>query len=111
MTENILVAIITTIGLVIIAILDRTRRHALATRVQVENSHSTNLREESDERHAENTGRLLSIATDVTKIKGTLVDLLEADRRLSERMDVEHRRVDDLERTIPSNKPKGPSHG
>ncbi|MAT17194.1 MAG: hypothetical protein CMF56_01325 [Leifsonia sp.] len=32
---------------------DRTRRHAKASRMQVENSHSTNLRDELDERHAE----------------------------------------------------------
>jgi hypothetical protein len=48
MTE-VLVAIVTTGGLVVTALLaNRGRQHAKATRVQVQNSHSTNLREDLD---------------------------------------------------------------
>lgn len=58
------VAAIQQIGLILAALVtagftylgvqgDRTRRHAKASRAQVENSHQTNLRDELDERHAE----------------------------------------------------------
>lgn len=43
-------------------IANRGRQHAQAARVQVENNHSTNFREESDERHAENQRALKWIA-------------------------------------------------
>lgn len=53
MTE-VLVALIGGVALVVVAaISNRTRQHAKATREQVQNSHSTNLREELDERHGE----------------------------------------------------------
>jgi hypothetical protein len=43
-------------------IANRGRQHAQAARVQVENNHSTNMREEADERHAENVKALKWIA-------------------------------------------------
>jgi len=62
MTEATIVAVITTIGLVVVALIsNRSRQHAKAAREQVENAHSTNLREELDERHGENVDRLDSI--------------------------------------------------
>lgn len=46
-------------ALVVVALIsNRTRQHAKATREQVQNSHSTNLREEMDSRHVETNGKL-----------------------------------------------------
>lgn len=59
MSEAVVVAIVTTVGLVVVAIIsNRTRQHAKAARDQVQNSHSTNLRDELDNRHEENVGKL-----------------------------------------------------
>lgn len=59
MTESVVVAIVTTIGLIVVAVIsNRTRQHAKAARDQVQNSHSTNLRDELDTRHVENVGKL-----------------------------------------------------
>ena len=62
MTE-VLVATITSslsaVALVLVALIsNRTRQHAKAAREQVANSHSTNLREEMDERHEETNAKL-----------------------------------------------------
>lgn len=47
---EILVAGITALGLIIVAAVgERTRQHAKATREQVQNSHSTNLRDDLDD--------------------------------------------------------------
>lgn len=52
----VMVAIITGVPGVIAAVLaNRSRQHARAARVQVENDHTTNLREEGDSRHTEST--------------------------------------------------------
>jgi Mg2+/citrate symporter len=81
MTEQTTIALIGSAGLVlaafmsvIIAMLNRTRQHARATRDQVENSHTTNLREESDRRHSENTTRLVNLQVNVAHILGILTD-------------------------------------
>lgn len=65
MTEAVATTTITTVGLVLVALLgllaglqDRTRRHAKAARIQVENDHTTNMREEGDDRHHQNTRTL-----------------------------------------------------
>lgn len=50
-------AIVAAVGVIIVAILTtRTRTDARAARRQVENGHTTNLREELDERHEETRG-------------------------------------------------------
>jgi C4-dicarboxylate-specific signal transduction histidine kinase len=49
---EILVAGITALGLIIVAAVgERTRQHAKATREQVQNSHTTNLRDDIDRIH------------------------------------------------------------
>lgn len=66
MTDSVIVALIGAAALVVVAILTgrqnlRLRRietDAKATRTQVENGHATNMREESDERHSENSTKL-----------------------------------------------------
>lgn len=47
------------VALVMVALIsNRTRQHAKAAREQVANSHSTNLREELDDRHVETNAKL-----------------------------------------------------
>lgn len=47
------VAVVTAIGLILVAIVNRTRQHTKAVRTQVENDHEINFRDELDDRHAE----------------------------------------------------------
>lgn len=58
MMTELLVAIVGAVGLVAAALANRGRQHAKAARAQVENSHSTNFREEFDRRHEENSEKL-----------------------------------------------------
>lgn len=54
---QIVAAVVAAVGVVIVAIITtRVRRDTRASREQLENSHSTNLREELDERHEETRG-------------------------------------------------------
>lgn len=54
---QIVASIVAAVGIIIVAILTtRTRRDARASREQLENNHSTNLREELDKRHEETRG-------------------------------------------------------
>ena len=55
---EVLVALVGAVGLVGAALANRGRQHAKAAREQVQNSHGPNLREELDERHAENVAKL-----------------------------------------------------
>ena len=83
-----------------------TRRRVKRVQAQVENDHSTNMREEADERHAENAsalhwliGTVKTLVRDVGGIREDVRDL---------RADVRHERgrIDDLEDTItPKEKP------
>lgn len=60
---QIVAAVATAVGLVIVAVITtRTRHDARAARAQVENGHSTNLREELDERHEETRGWFRGLA-------------------------------------------------
>jgi len=94
MSDQVLVAVVTVLGTIIIAIMDRTRRHARATRAQVENNHSTNMREEGDTRHAQLLGELTGVKSD---LRG-----LRRDQSRSLDMIIKHEeRLDDLEQTHP----------
>jgi hypothetical protein len=87
MSDAVLVAIIsgsfTTLGGIILAILgwllsrrvNRIAEDTKATRVQVENDHPTNLREENDERHHENSTKLDTLIETVEAMKSSLVRL------------------------------------
>ncbi len=68
----IIAAIITTMGGLILAILNRTRQHAKATREGVENSHDTNLRDDLDGKVEVIVGRLKELATDVGGIRSDI---------------------------------------
>jgi hypothetical protein len=90
MTEGVLVAIVTVLGGVLIALIERTRRHARAARTQVENSHATNFRDESDERHRETIRRLDDIAADVRGLRRDI-------GRHADQLATHERRIDELE--------------
>lgn len=94
MTE-ILVAIVGTAGLILVALIgNRARQHAKATRDQVENSHTTNLREEADDRHRELVRRLEGVASDVRGIRRDL-------GRHTDHLTDHEKRLDLIERTQP----------
>lgn len=76
-----------------------TRRRIKRVQAQVENDHTTNMREEADERHTENTTTLQTIVRDIGGIRGDL-------RALRSDLTHERDRIDDLEDTInPKEKP------
>lgn len=62
-------AIIAAALVVIIPLLWKTRKDAKASKEQLVNSHATNMREEQDERHQENIGRLGRLEHSVHKIE------------------------------------------
>lgn len=79
MPETVLVAIIGGAQAVIIAFvgvlnarIGRVSKDSAATRAQVENDHSTNLREEADDRHKETRGLLHGLARDIGGIRQEL---------------------------------------
>lgn len=111
MTE-ILVALIGSVGLITVGLLaNRGRQHAKAARDQVENHHNTNLREEADDRHAENKAllenvlervsgvddRLAGVKSDIRGLRRDVGRLYDADRTHEER-------IHDLEKTQPPNR-------
>jgi hypothetical protein len=64
MSEGVLVAMITgmvAIYGVTIPLLVSTRKHAKTASDQVTNSHATNLRDDLDEKHSDNAGRIVKI--------------------------------------------------
>lgn len=102
MTEAVTALLVALIGAGVLS----TRRRIKRVQAQVENDHTTNMREESDERHAENSralkwlvGTVKTLVRDVGGIRQDLRDL---------RGDLTHERdrIDDLEDTInPKEKP------
>lgn len=92
---EVLVAIIGGAGLIAVALIsNRTRQHAKATRAQVENDHTTNLREEGDDRHRELVHRLEGLASDIRGLRRDVGRLTDTDHD-------HEKRIDDLERTQP----------
>lgn len=94
--ESLTAIIVALVGAGVLGIRRRVKR----VQAQVENDHTTNLREEQDERHAENSralhwlvGTVKTLVRDVGGIRQDLRDL---------RADVRHERdrIDDLEETL-----------
>jgi len=85
------------------------RQHAKATRNQVENSHTTNLREEQDDRHREAMDALADMRRHVdTRFDAQAADIRGVRRdigRLADRDDNHEGRIHDLETTQPKEKP------
>lgn len=119
---GIAVALIAAIGGVAIAVLNRARQHAkvaaensTVVKNEVKNDHTTNLRDESDERHAEilrELGRVIEIQkthgrqieglnTSVGGIRDELRGMREDDRQQREELDEERGRIRALEDTQP----------
>lgn len=75
------------------------RSRVKSVQAQVENDHTTNMREEQDERHKENSSLLRSVVRDIGGIRQDLRDL---------RSEVRHERdrIDEIEDTInPKERP------
>lgn len=110
MSENLLTTLVGAGQAILVALIGAgvlsTRRSVKRVQAQVENDHTTNMREEQDERHAENTralswlvGTVNNLVRDIGGIRQDLRDL---------RADVRHERdrIDVLEDTItPKEKP------
>lgn len=70
MTPEIWIALIAAGASIVAAgIANRGRQHSKAARVQVENSHTTNLRDEQDGRHGEILAALEEVKSDVSGMK------------------------------------------
>ena len=84
-TGLVLVALVTALGAILVALLNRTRQHAKAAREQVENNHPKNLRDEQDERHGENVSRLDSLERGQLQLQravGSIQDHLGIERTM-----------------------------
>lgn len=100
MTPEIWIAIIAAVAALASAgIANRGRQHSKAARVQVENSHTSNLREESDDRHIEIMAAISDVKQDQAGMKS---DIRGIRRDLGRHSD----QLRDLERTQP--RPKDP---
>jgi hypothetical protein len=76
---QIVASVVAAVGLVIVAVLGSgVRRDARVSREQLENSHSTNLREELDERHEETRGWFRSLARVVAGLAVAVAGVIAA---------------------------------
>lgn len=112
------VAVVTVIGLIAVAILNRTRQHAKAVRYQVENDHSTNLRDDADKYHGETAAKLDalvdavaslgrsvgSVRDDVRQVRDELQGEREDRLELRRELLAERERISALEDTQPSRR-------
>jgi len=102
MSDTVLVALIGLTGTIASILLsarinvkvNRVGRDARAARVQVENNHSTNLREEGDERHVENSTKLDTILEEIKSLRGSV-------SRLWQRTDKQNDDIHELQLTQP----------
>lgn len=100
MSDPVSVAVIAALQSVVLLIvgallngkIKRVGKDAKAARVQVENGHTTNLREEGDERHEQNAGKLDTILEEIHLLRGSV-------RRLWRRSDEHTDQINDLEQT------------
>jgi len=126
------VSIVSAIGIVAVAILNRTRQHTKQTRdnaesaatnaataainsevikAEVKNSHDTNLREESDERHKVLMSTL-ELVVRTQQLQGKSIHSVQRDvgglrgdvRELRSNLEAERERIRDLEDTHPHAK-------
>lgn len=107
MTEGVLVAIIGGTQAVVVALIsalmvrfNKVRRDTQATRENVVNDHTINLRDENDQRHVEVTRALRDIGRDIGGVRQELRGLRETDRALDRRVTT----LEELEMTDPGRK-------
>lgn len=107
-------------GLVFLGIVvQSTRKHARSAdqnaaeaRDQVTNNHSTNLREEADERHTENAEKLDILAAGQEHLIEEMTSIRRSVRRLWERSDKHSDQITDIYSTQPRlNIPPMPGRG
>lgn len=77
-----------------------TRARVKRVQAQVENDHSTNMREEADERHKENASALQWLVNTVKTVVRDIGGLRQDIRDLRADITHERGRIDDLEDTI-----------
>lgn len=94
MTDPVIVALIGGAQAVIVAFvgvlavrIGRVRRDTTATRAQVVNDHSTNFRDESDNRHRETLALFREVRRDIGGLRGDMRGLRADHRALSARVD------------------------
>lgn len=76
---QIVASVVAAVGIIIVAILGtRVRRDTRASREQLENNHSTNLREELDERHQETRGWFRGLARVVAGLSVAVAGVIAA---------------------------------
>ncbi|QZY52935.1 hypothetical protein [Leucobacter tenebrionis] len=87
MTEGIWIAIIAAVQALSLGVLGKVSRDSSTTRKEVKNSHSTNLREELDERHHEQMSELRGIRKDVGRLDTRDIQRGEEIRDLTRKVD------------------------
>ena len=100
-------AIVTTAGLIVVALIaNRSRQHAKAARTQVENDHTTNLRVEGDDRHLEILESLKDLKKDLSGVKSDIRGVRRDIGRLADSDLSQWTAIRDLEDTRPKH-PEG----
>lgn len=89
-------------SVVIIILGTRLNWKVKAVRNQVENGHATNMREEGDERHEENTTKLDQLLTDSESLSKDVHRVRDSVSRLWQIADGNRERIHDLELKSPA---------
>ncbi|MFE7067480.1 hypothetical protein [Microbacterium sp. NPDC057658] len=94
MSDPVLIAIVGCVQAVTVALvgviavrIGKVRRDTTVAREQLENDHTTNLREENDGRHAETAGWFRELRRDIGGIREEIRGIRQDHRHLSARID------------------------
>ncbi len=98
MTEGIWIAVIAAAQAVTLAFIGIVAKDSSLTRKEVKNSHSTNLREELDERHNEQMSELRGIRKDIGRLDKRDIDRGEEIRDLRRKTETNDARIGRLEK-------------
>ena len=85
----------------------RAGRHAKAARTQVENNHQSNLREDLDVKHTDNTTALASIGRTLRSVVGTQRAIVADVRTIRTIVDRHSEQIWELEKTQPATRKGG----
>lgn len=97
-TEGIWVAVIAAVQGIMLAVLGKVSKDSSLTRKEVKNAHTNNLREELDERHAEQMGELRGIRKDIGRLDKRDIDRGAEIRDLRRKTDSQDDRIGRLEK-------------
>ncbi|MGV8852333.1 MAG: hypothetical protein ACOH1M_07190 [Rhodoglobus sp.] len=106
---SIISAIVTAGGIVLVAMLNRTRQHAKVAADQTKNSHETNLRDDLDEKFLDLTVLVRGAVADIGGMKS---DIRQIHRDASDDRDAlakERERIRALEETTPTRPSRRPT--